>query len=136
MNKQFFQKVLPTQGNICVVGIKGEAVRPRFFQDLDEAIEQMQKFDSDDFNTYFALGTFEGMKRRADGCTAMRAFFVDLDCGENKPYPTSEDGLVALHKFVSTFNFPAPIIVNSGNGIHAYWPVSYTHLTLPTILLV
>ena len=122
MNKQFFQKVLPTQGNICVVGIKDEVVRPRFFSDLDQAIEQMEKFDRENLNTYFALGTFEGMKRRADACIAMRSFFVDLDCGQSKPYANWEDGLVGLHRFVSSLNLPAPIIVNSGNGIHAYWP--------------
>ena len=122
MNKQFFQKVLPTQGRICVVGIKEGAVRPKFFEDIDPAIEQMETFDKDDFNTFFALGTFEGMKRTANACIFMRSFFVDLDCGEDKPYTNWEDGLVDLHRFVSSLDLPAPIIVNSGNGIHAYWP--------------
>lgn len=122
MNQQFFEKVLPTQGNICVVGIKGEIVRPKFFDNIPDAMTQMAKLDGDDFNTFFALGTFEGMKRRADACIFMRSFFVDLDCGENKPYPTWEDGLIALMQFVSKQELPPPIIVNSGRGIHAYWP--------------
>ena len=122
MNKQFFQKVLPTQGNICIVGIKGDTVRPRFFEDLDSATAHMEALDKEDFNTFFAVGTFEGMRRKADACILMRAFFVDLDCGENKPYPTWEDGLIALHQFVSNTGLPQPVIVNSGRGIHAYWP--------------
>ena len=53
MNKQFYEKVLPTQGNICVVGMKDGVVRPKFTDDLDEALEYIQQFDADDFNTFF-----------------------------------------------------------------------------------
>ena len=83
MNKQFYEKVLPTQGNICVVGMKDGVVRPKFTEDLDEALEYIQQFDADDFNTFFGVGTFEGYQRKANACIFMRAFFVDLDCGEN-----------------------------------------------------
>jgi hypothetical protein len=68
MNEQFFDKVLPTQGNICVVGIKGDSVRPKFSEYLSEAIDFMKDFDAGDFNTFFALGTFEGYQRRASAC--------------------------------------------------------------------
>jgi hypothetical protein len=122
MNEQFFDKVLPTQGNICVVGIKGDSVRPKFSEYLSEAIDFMKDFDAGDFNTFFALGTFEGYQRKASACIFMRSFFVDLDCGPDKPYAAWEDGLIGLHKFLSTTELPKPIIVNSGNGIHAYWP--------------
>lgn len=123
MNKQqFFEKVLPTQGNICVVGIQGDIVRPKFFETLDDAIEQVERFDTDDFNTFFAVGTYEGYQRKARECIALRSFFVDLDCGEDKPYPAWEEGLIALYKFVDDTGLPKPIIVNSGHGVHAYWP--------------
>lgn len=121
-NEQFFDAVIPTQGNICVVGIKDEAVRPKFFSDLPSALEQIQLFDQDDYNTFFALGTFEAYRRKADSCLFLRSFFVDIDCGEGKPYEEWEAGLVALHTFVNEQNLPQPIIVNSGRGIHAYWP--------------
>ena len=122
MNQQFFEKVLPTQGNICVVGIKEGAVRPKFFGYIDEAIRQMETFDRDDYNTFFALGTFEGYQRKANSCLYLRSFFIDLDCGEGKPYATWEDGLIALHTFLTRTSLPQPIMVNSGRGIHAYWP--------------
>ena len=119
--QQFFEKVLPTQGNICVVGIKDDSVRPKFFGYLDEAIDQMTQFDQDDFNTFFAVGTFDGYQRKASSCIFMRSFFVDIDCGPDKPYTAWEDGLIALHQFVTVNGLPKPIIVNSGRGIHAYW---------------
>ena len=122
MNKQFYEKVLPTQGNICVVGMKDGVVRPKFTEDLDEALEYIQQFDADDFNTFFGVGTFEGYQRKANACIFMRAFFVDLDCGENKPFPTWEGALIKLHQFVEEKQLPPPVIVNSGRGVHAYWP--------------
>lgn len=120
--KQFYEKVVATQGNICIVGIMGEAVRPKFFDDLDAALDQIEKFDKEDFNAYFGTGTFDGFRRKAQFCLFQRSFFVDLDCGEGKPYLTQQDGLDALHKFVEDNELPQPIIVNSGRGVHAYWP--------------
>ena len=122
MNKQFFEKVLPTQGNICVVGIKDGTVRPKFADDIDDAIQQMQGFVQGNWNTFFALGTFEGMSRKADACVLMRSFFVDIDCGPGKPYEHWDEGLTALLNFVADKNLPPPVIVNSGHGIHGYWP--------------
>ena len=121
-NEQFFDAVIPTQGNICVVGIKEDAVRPKFFGDLASALEQIQNFDEDDYNTFFALGTFEGYRRKASECTYLRSFFVDIDCGPDKPYLQWDDGLIELHKFVTEQHLPKPIIVDSGRGLHAYWP--------------
>lgn len=120
--KQFFEKVLPTQGNICVVGIKGDIVRPKFSDNIDEALEHINAFDRGDFNTFFATGTFEGYQRKAASCVFQRSFFVDIDCGEGKPYALWEDGLIALLNFVDTHDLPKPVIVNSGHGVHAYWP--------------
>ena len=120
--KQFYEKVLPTQGNICVVGIKGDVVRPKFYDDLDGALNQIEAFDKEENNAFFGVGTFEGYQRKAASCIFQRAFFVDVDCGEGKPYPNWEDGLTALNQFVATNELPPPIIVNSGHGIHAYWP--------------
>lgn len=120
--QQFFERVLPTQGNICVVGMQGTTVRPKFFGYIEDAIDQIAQFDAIDFNTYFAVGTFDGYQRKATACIFMRSFFVDIDCGPEKPYTTWEDGLIALYNFIAATGVPQPIIVNSGRGIHAYWP--------------
>ena len=97
-------------------------MRPKFFGDLASVLEQIQNFDADDYNTFFALGTFEGYRRKASECTYLRSFFVDIDCGPDKPYLQWDDGLLELHKFVTEQQLPKPIIVDSGRGLHAYWP--------------
>lgn len=50
-----------------------------------------------------------------------RSQWIDIDCG-NEEYPTQKDGLAGLVKFCKETALPRPnVIVNSGNGIHAYW---------------
>jgi len=122
MTKQFFEKVLPTQGNLCVLGIIDGVIKPKWAEDIDGLMKLIDEFDKGNYNTFFALGTFEGLQRKANECMFMRSFFVDIDCGKGKPYPEWEKGLFALHKFVDDTGLPKPIIVNSGHGIHAYWP--------------
>lgn len=123
MNKQFFEKVLPTQGNYCVVSISTDGiVQPRFSESLDDALETLELFNSRSLNAYFALGTFSGLRRKAEDCLYMRSFFLDIDCGEDKPYATQDDALEALRTWRETTGFPDPILVDSGNGVHVYWP--------------
>ena len=46
---------------------------------------------------------------------------IDVDCGSDKPFPSWKEGLVALGKFVKELSLPRPMIIHSGNGLHAYW---------------
>jgi predicted P-loop ATPase len=57
-----------------------------------------------------------------------KAFWVDIDCGKKKfdagqGYLTKRDAIAAVYKFNSTIGWPEPMIVDSGNGIHLYWPL-------------
>jgi putative DNA primase/helicase len=58
-----------------------------------------------------------------------KAFWVDIDCGQEKfdkgqGYLTKKDAVVAAYKFADTIGWPKPMIVDSGNGIHLYWPLT------------
>ena len=57
---------------------------------------------------------------------------MDLDCGEGKAtpdektgipegYASQEDASIALFNFCELVELPRPALVNSGNGLHAYW---------------
>lgn len=57
-----------------------------------------------------------------------KAFWVDIDCGQEKfnkgqGYLTKRDAVVAAYKFANTIGWPKPLVVDSGNGIHLYWPL-------------
>lgn len=70
---------------------------------------------------YVTAGLGAGPKAEADNAVAKRELYVDIDCGENKPYKTKEEGVSALRQFCKTVNLPRPTIVDSGNGLHAHW---------------
>lgn len=58
-----------------------------------------------------------------------KAFWVDVDCGQEKfdkgqGYLTKKDACVAIDEFSKNIGWPEPMIVDSGNGIHAYWPLT------------
>ena len=58
-----------------------------------------------------------------------KAFWADIDCGETKAlegkgYVTKRDAAVAIVGFCRTHGFPDPMLVDSGGGIHCYWPLT------------
>lgn len=53
-----------------------------------------------------------------------RGFYLDIDCGPGKSYPDKKSAADALWSFCADTEIPSPaILVDSGNGLHAHWPV-------------
>ena len=51
-----------------------------------------------------------------------RTFFLDMDCGEGKPYSNPLEALKAISPFLKTTGLPNyNCVVNSGRGLHVYW---------------
>lgn len=123
MNKQFFEKIFPTQGYVCIAGIdKDGKITPRFATNIDQALAIAQKFIDANINVYFTPGTYSGLRRTADTCVFVKAFFLDLDVmhGKNK-YDSKEAALLDIDRFCTEINWPLPVVIDSGGGIHAYW---------------
>ena len=118
----FFQTVLPATGTYCVVGIKGQKPRQTFHADLESAAERAELLDQAGVDSYFALATFTEHSRKAEHAQFLRSFFIDLDCGPGKPYADQSAAAVALRAFLTDTTLPEPAVVNSGGGLHAYWP--------------
>ena len=58
-----------------------------------------------------------------------QALWVDIDCGadkhaEGKGYLTKGDATKAVFQFSKTLGWPNPMVIDSGGGIHTYWPLS------------
>jgi len=128
--KNFLGVVLSGEGYYCVTGIEGksEGSRPRveskFFTSIDEALNKAYEYDQQGLDAYFALATFyaDG-SRKNDNVKFLRSFFLDLDCGVGKDYETQSEALESLREFCKELKLPIPVLVNSGRGIHAYWPI-------------
>jgi len=123
MNNQFFEKIFPTQGYMCVAGITPEGViKPRFATDTDEALKIAQDFINQKVNVYFTPGTFEGMSRKQINSVFVKSFFLDIDVMHGKAkYDTKEQAVEELQRFCAEINWPQPVMLDSGGGIHAYW---------------
>lgn len=130
MLTRLLSSVLSTEGWYCIVGLrKGGTPRQVFVQTIEEAEEQARNLDTKDYDVYFACAKYEtDNSRSTDNVKAIRALWLDIDCGANKPYADQAEGLEALREFCRTLNLPKPTIVNSGRGLHVYWPFT-TDLT-------
>lgn len=118
--------VLSTEGWYCIVGLKKTGLPEQVFvEGLDEVDEVADDLLARDFDVYFACAKYEAAGSRTSGnVKAVKAFWLDIDCGEGKPYATQADGLRALKEFCGAVGLPRPCIVNSGRGLHVYWPLT------------
>lgn len=123
MIKQFYQKALPSQGVYCVAGIKNDRTTHRFVETLDDLVDAIDRFKNEEQNVFVALNSFKGYSRKADYAQYCKSFFIDLDVGDkDSKYSSKEEALAALDDFVKQYELPPPIRVDSGGGVHAYWP--------------
>jgi hypothetical protein len=126
-NLEFLQQVLGDEGYYCIVGLKIDSDKPvqKFFQRLEDAVAVAENLKNEGYNAYYALATFkDGKSRKTVNVQQLRSLFVDLDCGPNKPYKTQAEALIGLKAFCKETKMPRPTLVNSGGGIHAYWPLT------------
>jgi hypothetical protein len=122
--KQFLSTVLSDEGYYHVAGIaKNKPIKEKFYTSLDEAIETANNFDEEGRDSYFALGLFldANKGRTAQNVRGIKSLFLDLDCGEGKPYSTQQDALIVLKAWYKKYGIPRPTVVNSGRGLHVYW---------------
>lgn len=121
----FLNSVLPTQGMYCTVGIRAGTVRQTFHGSVDDVDAVSTALDSQGVDAYFALATFkDGSARTVDNAAYLRSFFLDLDCGTGKPYVDQPAAAQAVAAFLQATGLPSPTLINSGGGLHVYWPLT------------
>jgi hypothetical protein len=122
----FLSAVLADEGMYCVVGLKKGAPRQTFVETIEEIDGVVDGLLAQGYDAYFGcakyLNASEG--RVAQNAKWFKSFWLDLDCGENKPYENQAVALDALKQFVKDTGLPRPTIVNSGRGVHAYWTLT------------
>jgi hypothetical protein len=129
----FFAAVLPQQGFRYVACFFPDSRLPnhRDFAQGDEAnmVGYAGWADKKLAEVYFAVGGYlpgpDGtMARKAVNAQWHRSLRLDLDVGpEPGKYPSQRDAVVAVDGFMKAFNLPKPWLVDSGYGIHVYWPL-------------
>lgn len=136
--KQFLRRILPPAGDAyycwCTPAPaddpKGRRYIQRFVKHVAQIVDGVTQCDEHQLNTYYAMASFkERGSRKQDNVAFLKAFWIDVDCGEakaaeGKGYATKKEGAAALLTAVQSAGLPQPMVVDSGNGLHAYWPLA------------
>jgi hypothetical protein len=121
---QFLETVLGSDGWYCGCEITNH-IKQKFYRSIEELESAAYETDANNKNAFFSLATFvESGSRKAENAKQLKSFFLDIDCGQGRDYPSKEEGLNALQAFCRKFNFPKPLMVDSGGGFHVYWVLS------------
>lgn len=122
MDFDLLSHVQPASGHIAIVGIKNGQVRQSLLPDRDEANAVIETFLRGGRDVYFGVATYkEPTSRTQENVQALKAFWLDIDCGPGKDYDTQQEGLLALRDFCHKVGLPRPTLVDSGYGWHVYW---------------
>lgn len=128
--------VQDSNGYFCVVGIKGKKVRQKLVGSRQEFDAEVQRLAGNDWNVFYGVAKYNTDENRTkENVKTIKAFWVDIDCGPTKAevdprtgkptgYGSQTLGLKALKDFCKRNTLPLPTLVNSGGGIHAYWPLT------------
>ena len=125
---EFFNTVLADRGVYVAYISKGDKTGKKHKQTYHDTIDELYFIGEEakalQWDAYFALATFHAKgTRRAKDAAFFKSFFMDIDCGAGKPYPSQAEGLRGLIGFCRKLTLPRPIIVSSGRGLHVYWPL-------------
>lgn len=142
---KFFQAVLPPSAVYFLAIAKQGKSAPahKAFTDIETMAKAVAKFDQDPTHqVYHACSGYEhpyievqqGDKlkkqyRKPNNWKEAKAFWVDVDCGEEKyakgeGYLEKKTAAMTMLAFAKTVGLPKPMIVDSGNGMHFYWPLT------------
>lgn len=136
MHKDLLSIVQPQTGWFVILGIKGKDVKQEFAETEGEVDTIVSKFVAQKRDVYFGVAKFKTNKNRLkSNVQGLKSFWLDIDCGEKKAivnpktnnpdgYIDQETGLKELQRFCKLIGLPKPLIVNSGRGIHVYWPLT------------
>jgi len=96
-----------------------------------EAISCALEGSEKNCDTYFAIAEYlTADNRKAENVYGACAFFMDIDCGEDKAnkgkgYLNKKEAKQALMAFCNEVRLPEVThIVDSGNGLHVYWTLT------------
>ena len=145
---EFFQEILPDEGTHLLATFEPDSDVPyhKAYNSLEELANAVTWYEANRpevsiFHTCAAYkAAFQmlpsGKKtfRKSPNWLSAKAFWTDIDCGESKATP-DENGkiagyidkktaLFAVKDFLDKSGFPAPLVIDSGNGIHLYWPLT------------
>lgn len=108
-------------GFYCIAEKTAKGMLHRYYQSVDEAVSDILVHRDSGTNLYFSPAVYRTAKRLQSCVKSVSAFWLDIDCAEEKAYQSQQEGLDALAEFLIKTKLPMPYIVSSGRGLHVYW---------------
>lgn len=132
-NFDLLSAVQPSDGWFAIVGIKGDSVKQTLVETRGEADRVVAGYLAQERNVFFGVAKYKtDAGRTKDNVKALRALWLDIDCGEAKAQVNEKTGrpdgyvdqlsaFAALQEFCKLTGMPKPTLVSSGRGLHVYW---------------
>lgn len=127
--QELLNNVLPIDGLLCIVGLMSDRSAPpvvRYFNmGSEDAGVCIDTLEEEGREVYYGCASYQDSSRAKDvrNIHSIKSFYLDLDCGKESGYATKQDAIKGLAEFCSDTKLPMPTLVDSGFGIHAYWPL-------------
>lgn len=122
---EFLGRVLPDTGYYVATVINPDRRAQKSYETIDALANAVIRIDIAGGNVYYAMSSFhEAGSRKQANVALTKALFIDVDCGDDKPFVDQREGAKALKSFLKASGLPAPMLVNSGRGLHVYWPLT------------
>lgn len=144
---EFLQTILPEEGwKFLALGRPDHSgLAHKAYESLETMAAAMESYDRQETTTvYHACAAYKEpsyevevqgeMKRKYRGepnWFKAKSFWADIDCGEQKAaegkgYINKSEAAKAIFGFCREHGFPDPMVVDSGGGLHCYWPLTRT----------
>jgi hypothetical protein len=145
--REFLELLLPSTGYIFTATPLGRGWSNTSHRSIESAVAHVNALTFAGRNAYFAVSTYEHervwdanwrdpesgnvvgkwVQRTQANALSIKSFFLDLDVDANdeNKFDSKEQALVELRAFVQKVGLPRPMIVDSGGGIHVYWPLAH-----------
>ena len=144
---EFLRKVLPDEGYLIVATPPPTGKKSGWWNNVVNDVPELQVKATEWLragkDVYFAMSSYKEKqvwsptkidyktklpgaweKRTQANVRLVRSLFLDLDVDPKnaEKYSTQKDAAIALTAFCKTTGLPTPMMVDSGYGIHVYWP--------------
>lgn len=133
---------------LVIPGIKTNPMKHHVFSDLDALVEKAAQLNFEHKNVFFALAGFKQEKvwnptaknykgepgkwqtRTQANAGWLRSLFLDLDIDPNPDekkahttFTSKPEAIAAMQAMVAKVGMPMPMVLDSGGGIHVYFPL-------------
>ena len=122
-NSDFLRAILPPVGHYAVVSIKKGIVKQTLIDDFAKLKPLASAALKAGEDLYFGCASYlTADSRKKNNVQYVKSFWIDLDCGEGTGYEDKQRGYEAVRALCKKTGLPKPWVVDSGRGLHVYWP--------------